>query len=123
MRSIDGTLIVTLLYAGLAAAFDVNQHLTGKLSKSTEERGISTMFDLVMHCPNTKKIICTGVRLPTEKWNRDAVFFAYTLCPACGSEHEWRANDVWLSAPISAPRNWPNYSRAMRREYIGNHIG
>ena len=58
------------------------------------------MLTVMIKCPITERTISTGIRLGGWGWNRKAKFFAYARCPLCDVDHEWSAEDVWLSEPM-----------------------
>jgi hypothetical protein len=46
---------------------------------------------VMIKCPVTGREIWTGIKLGSP------VFFAYTWCPICKTDHQWFAGDAWVS--------------------------
>jgi len=52
---------------------------------------------IMIRCPRTGHDIPTGIEMSSRDFQRAPVFFARVRCPACGGEHEWFAQDAWVS--------------------------
>ena len=51
---------------------------------------------LMIRCPRTERAISTGLRMDSEAFRAMPVFFSSTVCPACGSLHQWFARNAWV---------------------------
>jgi len=51
---------------------------------------------VVIRCPRTGRVIPTGIEADRSSFSSRPVFFSRTLCPVCGSHHEWFAKDAWV---------------------------
>jgi hypothetical protein len=51
----------------------------------------------MIKCPETGYEIPTGLVTDRETFRSAPVFFARVLCPACGNQHEWFAQQAWVS--------------------------
>ena len=51
---------------------------------------------VVIKCPETGRIISTGIEMDREKFRCSAVFFSRTYCRMCAATHEWFAKEAWV---------------------------
>jgi hypothetical protein len=54
------------------------------------------MGAVMIKCPNTGHDIPTGIVADRESFKATPVFFARVLCPLCGKQHEWFAQQAWV---------------------------
>lgn len=54
------------------------------------------MGTVLIKCPQTGRVISTGIRADRESFRCSAVFFARTLCPICRTNHEWFSREAWV---------------------------
>ena len=54
------------------------------------------MGSVMIKCPDTGGAIATGIVTDRESFRSTPVFFARVLCPRCGKEHEWFAQQAWV---------------------------
>jgi hypothetical protein len=47
-------------------------------------------------CPETGRVISTGMQVDRETFHATPVFFSRTDCSLCGTTHEWFAKDAWV---------------------------
>jgi hypothetical protein len=59
------------------------------------------MFELYVRCPSTGEPVYAGFQPASEGSAAQSAFMGRSICPACGSEHEWRAAAVWSAIPIT----------------------
>jgi hypothetical protein len=52
---------------------------------------------IMIRCPQTGRVVSTGIKADFEQFRCSAVFFARTLCSICNSNHEWFAKEAWVS--------------------------
>ena len=64
------------------------------------------MGRVMVKCPNTGREIPTGIVADRDSFYSAPVFFARVHCPLCRTEHEWFAQDAWVSevGPALPPR-------------------
>jgi hypothetical protein len=55
------------------------------------------MGSVMIKCPETGRDIATGMRADRETFQSMPVFFARVLCPICRKQHEWFAQQAWVS--------------------------
>ncbi|HEY7298191.1 MAG TPA: hypothetical protein VH684_09680 [Xanthobacteraceae bacterium] len=60
------------------------------------------MTSFMIVCTVTGQKVSTGIRINGMAWNKDAEFYSFSRCPACGRDHEWSARDVTLEAEPAA---------------------
>ena len=54
------------------------------------------MGAVMIKCPDTGCDIPTGIVADRESFKSTPVFFARVLCPLCGKQHEWFAQQAWV---------------------------
>jgi hypothetical protein len=54
------------------------------------------MGAVMIKCPDTGRDIPTGMVADRERFRAMPVFFARVLCPLCGKQHEWFAQQAWV---------------------------
>lgn len=52
---------------------------------------------VVIECPETGRTNFTGLRIDRSSFRRMPAFFDRTFCPICRVNHEWFAQDAWVS--------------------------
>jgi hypothetical protein len=57
------------------------------------------MGNIMIKCPNTGRVIPTGMIADHLSFKSTPVFFARVLCPICRTEHEWFAKEAWVCEP------------------------
>jgi hypothetical protein len=55
------------------------------------------MGAVMIKCPQTGHDIATGMVADRERFRTMPVFFGQTYCPLCRTEHEWFAQEAWVS--------------------------
>ncbi len=64
------------------------------------------MGSVMIKCPDTGYDIATGIVADRESFKATPVFFAQVLCPHCGKQHEWFAQQAWVSeSDIAKPKS------------------
>jgi hypothetical protein len=58
---------------------------------------------IMIRCPQTGDSISTGVEMEMAEFQRAPVFFSRVRCPVCDQDHEWFAQDAWVSDSPDAP--------------------
>ncbi|MFL6796878.1 MAG: hypothetical protein ACJ8F3_05650 [Xanthobacteraceae bacterium] len=61
------------------------------------------MGALMVRCPQTGRVIATGMRADRKTFAAMPVFFARVRCPICLAEHEWFAKEAWICDSDPAP--------------------
>ena len=56
------------------------------------------MASVMIVCPETRREIYTGIETDEVSFAKLPDVPSRTLCPICGHEHTWTAEDAWLSA-------------------------
>jgi hypothetical protein len=56
----------------------------------------ASMGTVMIKCPDTGHDIPTGMVADRERFKATPVFFARVLCPLCGKQHEWFAQQAWV---------------------------
>jgi hypothetical protein len=56
----------------------------------------TAMGTVMIKCPDTGRDIPTGMVADRERFRAMPVFFARVLCPLCGKQHEWFAQQAWV---------------------------
>jgi hypothetical protein len=51
---------------------------------------------VVIKCPNTGRMIWTGMKADRSRWGSTPVFFSRTFCQICRVSHEWFAGEAWV---------------------------
>lgn len=51
---------------------------------------------VMIKCPNTGRVISTGMKADRPRWDSTPVFFSRTYCPVCRTAHEWFAREAWV---------------------------
>ena len=46
---------------------------------------------IMIRCPQTGRVVPTGIEADRERFRSSTVFFARTLCSVCNTNHEWFA--------------------------------
>jgi hypothetical protein len=59
------------------------------------------MFELYVRCPSTGEPVYAGLQPVSERGAAQSAFMGRSICPACGSEHEWQAAAVWSAIPVT----------------------
>lgn len=59
------------------------------------------MFELYVRCPRTGEPVYAGLQPLSEEGAAQSAFMGRSICPACGSEHEWQAAAVWSAIPVT----------------------
>ena len=59
------------------------------------------MFELYVRCPTTGEPVYAGFQPAIEEGAAQSSFTGRSICPACGSEHEWQSAAVWSAIPIT----------------------
>lgn len=54
---------------------------------------------LMIRCPATGREISTGIEADPQTFKATPVFFARTFCPICRRQHDWFAQQAWVSEP------------------------
>lgn len=54
------------------------------------------MARVMIECPNTGKMIYTGMNLNWSTFESTFIGEACIRCPKCGEVHEWRREDVFM---------------------------
>ena len=57
----------------------------------------SWMVMLIIRCPRTRREVSTGIKIEPENFKTLPVFFSRSFCPICRVEHEWFAQEAWVS--------------------------
>lgn len=55
---------------------------------------------IMVKCPQTGRVIPTGIRSDHESFLRSIVFYGNTHCPACRVNHNWFAREAWVEEPV-----------------------
>ena len=63
----------------------------------------AAMGTVMIKCPETGRDISTGIVADRESFDATPVFFSRVLCPLCGRQHEWFAQQAWV-CDTEAPR-------------------
>ena len=58
---------------------------------------------VVIRCPQTGRVISTGIEADRRAFSRAPVFFSRTFCPLCRTNHEWFAKEAWVR--VEPPAN------------------
>jgi hypothetical protein len=73
--------------------------------RRTIENPEASMGAVMIKCPDTGRDIPTGMIADRESFKATPVFFARVLCPLCGKQHEWFAQQAWVAVdPRAATR-------------------
>ncbi|WP_247387698.1 MULTISPECIES: hypothetical protein [unclassified Bradyrhizobium] len=59
---------------------------------------------IMVKCPQTGRVIPTGIRSDRETFLRTVVFYGNTHCPVCRANHNWFAREAWVEEPVVRPR-------------------
>ena len=59
---------------------------------------------IMVKCPQTGRVISTGIRSDRETFLRSVVFYGNTHCPVCRANHNWFAREAWVEEPAVRPR-------------------
>lgn len=59
---------------------------------------------IMVKCPQTGRVIPTGIRSDRETFLRSVVFYGNTHCPVCRANHNWFAREAWVEEPVVRPR-------------------
>jgi hypothetical protein len=65
---------------------------------------------IMIRCPQTGRVVPTGIEADRERFRSSTVFFARTLCSVCNTNHEWFAKEAWVCEP-RAERRMPRSIR------------
>jgi hypothetical protein len=61
------------------------------------------MYDVMIHCLNTGRLVPTGVRTDEKSFEAlPAIPTRLERCPACGKSHMWSKPNAILKAPERA---------------------
>ncbi len=55
------------------------------------------MAMLMIRCPTGGRAISTGIEVDPALYASTPVFLSQTFCPYCGVNHEWFAQEAWVS--------------------------
>lgn len=58
---------------------------------------------IMVKCPQTDRVIPTGITSDRETFLRSVVFFGNTHCPVCRANHNWFAREAWVEEPVARP--------------------
>ncbi|KYH01019.1 hypothetical protein SE91_23125 [Bradyrhizobium sp. DOA1] len=58
---------------------------------------------IMIKCPQTDRVVPTGIACDRETFLRSAVFFGNTRCPVCRVNHNWFAREAWVEEPLLRP--------------------
>jgi hypothetical protein len=72
--------------------------------RRTIENPEASMGAVMIKCPDTGRDIPTGMIADRESFKATPVFFARVLCPLCGKQHEWFAQQAWVCDAAVDPR-------------------
>jgi hypothetical protein len=64
--------------------------------RDVQEVNVGTVL---IKCPQTGRAISTGIMADRRSFQCSSVFFARTLCPMCGTNHEWFSREAWVHEP------------------------
>ena len=81
---------------------------------------------VMVKCPDTGRIISTGMVADRQSFNAMPVFFARVHCPICKKQHEWFARQAWVTdgAPqdrrnaVAKSRRWDAAPRLHARQQL-----
>lgn len=59
---------------------------------------------IMVKCPQTRRVIPTGIRSDCETFLRSVVFYGNTHCPVCRADHNWFAREAWVEEPVVRPK-------------------
>jgi hypothetical protein len=70
------------------------------------------MGAVMIRCPHTGHSIPTGYEADPGLFRETPVFFGFSYCPICRTDHQWFAGDAWVrEQPADAnqerQRGWP----------------
>jgi hypothetical protein len=54
------------------------------------------MGTIMIRCPQTGRAIPTGMKANREAFRCSPVFFGWTRCAVCQTDHEWFSRDAWI---------------------------
>jgi len=54
---------------------------------------------VVVKCPQTGRVIPTGIKADRDSFQRSTVFFGRTRCPICHTDHAWFSREAWVDEP------------------------
>ncbi|MEZ2144011.1 hypothetical protein AAE026_17275 [Bradyrhizobium sp. DN5] len=58
---------------------------------------------VMVKCPQTGRVIPTGIKSDRETFLRSVVFYGNTHCPDCRTNHNWFAREAWVEEPVVRP--------------------
>ncbi len=54
------------------------------------------MPEVLIRCPNTRKLLATGIALDLDCFHRTELKEMAVFCPFCGRQHRWEKKDAFL---------------------------
>ncbi|MDA9427001.1 hypothetical protein XH97_33530 [Bradyrhizobium sp. CCBAU 53380] len=58
---------------------------------------------VMVKCPQTGRVIPTGIMSDRETFLRSVVFYGNTHCPDCRANHHWFAREAWVEESVVRP--------------------